>query len=44
LANAASIFKVLESPYFELAMKNLASVKDEIGEDKFKEIIQVLEN
>ncbi len=43
LANAASIFKVLESPYFELAIKYLASIKEEIGEDKFKEIMQELE-
>ena len=43
LANVASIFKVLVSPYFELAMRNLASIKEEIGEDKFNEIIQELE-
>ena len=43
LANAASIFKELESPYFEMAKKDLASIKEEIGEDKFNEIIQELE-
>jgi tetratricopeptide (TPR) repeat protein len=43
LATAASIFKVLESPYFELAIKDLAAIKEEIGEDKFKEILQELE-
>ena len=43
LANAASIFKVLESPYFEVAMKDLASIKEEIGEDKFNEILQELD-
>nr|QNO53551.1 photosystem I assembly protein Ycf3 [Methanosarcinales archaeon ANME-1 ERB6] len=43
LTNAMSLFKELESPYFELAMKDLASIKEEIGEDKFKEIMQELE-
>ena len=43
LTTAASLFKELESPYFELAMRNLASIKEEIGEDKFNEIIQELE-
>jgi tetratricopeptide (TPR) repeat protein len=43
LTNAMSLFKELESPYFELAMSDLASIKEEIGEDKFKEIMQELE-
>ena len=43
LANAASIFKVLESPYFEKAMKYLAAIKEEIGEDTFNEILQELD-
>jgi tetratricopeptide (TPR) repeat protein len=43
LANAASIFKELESPYFELAMKYLAALKEEIGEDTFNEILQELD-
>ena len=42
-ANAASIFKVLGSPYFELAIKDLAAIKEEIGEDKFNEILQELD-
>jgi tetratricopeptide (TPR) repeat protein len=42
-ATAASLFKELVSPYFETAKKDLASIKEEIGEDKFKEIMQELE-
>jgi tetratricopeptide (TPR) repeat protein len=42
-ATAASLFKELESPYFEMAKRDLASIKEEIGEDKFKEIMQELE-
>jgi len=43
LAKAASLYNELESPYFETAMKNLASIKEEIGEDKFNEILQELD-
>ena len=43
LTTAASLFKELVSPYFETAKKDLASIKEEIGEDKFKEIMQELE-
>jgi tetratricopeptide (TPR) repeat protein len=32
LATAASIFKELELPYFELIIKNLAAIKDEIAD------------
>jgi len=40
LSRAISIFEELESPYLELAMKDLGSIKEEIGEDEFDEIIQ----
>jgi len=40
LSKAISIFEELESPYLELAMKDLGSIKEEIGEDEFDEIIQ----
>ena len=43
LTTAASLFKELGSPYFETAMKDLASIKEEIGEDEFNEILQELE-
>jgi tetratricopeptide (TPR) repeat protein len=34
LSRAASIFEKLESPYFEQAIKDLGSIKEEIGEDE----------
>ena len=43
LAKAASLYNELESPYFETAMKYLAAIKEEIGEDKFNEILQELD-
>ena len=42
-ATAASLFKELESPNFELAIKYLASVRGEIGEEKFNRIIKELQ-
>ena len=39
-ATAASLFKELESPYFELAITDLASVRGEIGEEKFGIILK----
>jgi tetratricopeptide (TPR) repeat protein len=42
LSRATSIFEVLESPYLELAMKDLGSIKEEIGEEKFNELIKKL--
>jgi tetratricopeptide (TPR) repeat protein len=38
LSNAISIFEELESPYLELAMKDLDSITEGIGEDEFNEI------
>ena len=43
LAKAASLYNELESPYFETAMKYLAAIKEEIGEDTFNEILQELD-
>ena len=42
-ATAASLFKELESPYFEMAIKDLASVRGDIGEEKFNKIIKELQ-
>jgi len=38
LSRAISIFEVLESPYLELAMKDLDLIKEGIGEDVFDEM------
>ena len=40
LSRAISIFEELESPYLELAMKDLELIKEGIGEDEFDEVIQ----
>jgi len=42
LSRAISIFEVLESPYLELAMKDLELIKEEVGEDEFDERIKKL--
>ena len=42
LSKAISIFEELESPYLEQAMKDLGSIKEEIGEDEFDERIKKL--
>ncbi len=38
LSRATLIFEELGSPYLELAMKDLDSIKEGIGEDEFNEI------
>jgi hypothetical protein len=43
LSRATLIFEELGSPYLELAMKDLDSIKEGIGEDEFNEISQELE-
>ena len=40
LRRATSIFEELESPYLELAIEDLELIKEEIGDDEFKGIIQ----
>ncbi|MBC8520675.1 MAG: hypothetical protein H8D26_01595, partial [Methanomicrobia archaeon] len=42
LSRAASIFEELESPYLELVMEDLGLIKEEIGEEKFNEIVREL--
>ena len=42
LSRAASIFEELESHYLELVMEDLGLIKEEIGEEKFNEIVREL--
>ena len=40
LSKAISIFEVLDSPYLELAMKDLELIGEDIGEERFNEMTQ----
>jgi len=40
LSRAISIFEELESPYLELAIKDLGLIKEEVGEGVFNEMTQ----
>ena len=42
--NAFSIFKNLNSPYMQLALKDMNRLKEKMGEEKFKEVYQELES
>ena len=41
---AFSIFKDLNSPYMQLALKDMNRLREKMGEEQFKEVYQELES